>query len=555
MSNFPIDFLTPYWPAIAEIDPARVKLIRDAQTLLLEAAAPEVDTSPGTTLGDLHVTPAAWDKAATEIAWARFAQDLDPENARQGTVWNCDFVRAYLGVYGQDTVVPAAWAMLRLVFTSDAAVTVDRSTLFQVNQREFRMWLPFDGPLYLNQAAVPGENHKASVRIGAARWAVDVLIQGPAGEEATDTSALIDRELEGLSELIILTRIHGGGAPTSLQEMARRLRSINNCRQPVTRSGVTGMIITRFPEITSVSGVLSGDLEQVRDNLNPLYLPGGKVDICVKSDTAVAETMTVRLTRSGATTPYYAGLLLLPSVPVALDSIKFNNTLVDWQLVQIPTDDLPGLTGAYTEHQQFYLRIAAEGIPSTLVEGALVADFTVGWRFDPALSAVIEWMKGAENRAVGIDLLPRWFTPYVITSLDVWYNRKAGTVFNREQARSELLQAFNLHCPDSPAGSHRIGDILFWAGAHSLHRITFSATLRPSLASHWYNGTFTAPTDDAGWTAFDAALEDVPTHSVTDLINFDPAFADIPALVSVSHRNFSWQLTGANLRLIERGSI
>jgi len=551
----PIDFLTTYWPAVADIDPARVASIRAAQTLLVETAAPGIDTSPGTTLGDLHMTPAAWDKAATEVAWGRFASDLDPENVRKGTVFNCEFVRAYLSAFGQDPEAEGAWGLARLVFATNNPVTVDRSTVFLVARNEFQLGLPQAGPLYLNQTPQPGENHKTLVRIGADRWAVDVVLKGVTGSEGDSTTIRLDRDIEGLVEVTLVSSMQPGAEPTSLQEMARRLRSLNNCRQPVTRGGATGMVTTRFPEITAVSAVLSGDPEQVRDDLNPMLLPGGKLDLCVKSNLIVQERMTVRLTRSGTATPYYSGLLKFPSPAISVDSVMFGTTVVAGELIHIPTTELPGLSAAYTEHQQLFLRVPAGTVPSTLVGDALVADFEVTWQLDAAQSVVTEWLKSDDNKAAGINILPRWFTPYVIDSLDVWYNRKGGVVFDREKAREELLQKFNLHHLDSPAGAHSIGDILYWAGAHSVHRIVMTAHLVASPAAKWLGVVFVQPTDDATWSAFDADLITRPVRTVTELIGFDPTFANAPAAVAVGARNFSWKLSGSNLRLIERATV
>lgn len=315
------------------------------------------------------------------------------------------------------------------------------------------------------------------------------------------------------------------------------------------------MVITRFPEIESVSAVLSGDVEQVRDSLNPMLMPGGKVDLHCRGDNSVEDMMTVSLPLSGTTTPYYAGIIKFPDIPVSISQVTYNRQIVAWQLVSVASTEYPGLSGSFSKHEEFFLRVDAEGIQGKIVGDTLMADFEITWTIDPSLTAVSEWIQAEENHVAGIDLLPRWFIPYHVNHLDVWYNRKSGVVFNRLQAREELLNRFNTHHPGSPAGSHTVGDTLYWAGAHSLHRIEFEAELRPSLATYWHPGDLVHPQSDADWEAFDLELTPVPTRTVTDLVNFTPDFIDLDSGVSVAGRNFSWRLPSANLRLIERESI
>ena len=548
-------FIEHYWPEVTEIPGERVREIRRGVSALLVEAGLDVDTSPGSVLGDLHVTPAAWDKAATEIAWSRFTSDLQPENTRKGTTYNCDFVRGYLESFGQDFSAPAAWAILRLTFVNNLPREIDRSTTFLIQNQEFRIRLPFAGPLYLDADPLPGQNHRNLTRLGNNRWAVDLLLQGPPTSDTVEGQTVqVDRTLAHLSSARLLGAVRGGTEPTSLQDMARRLRGIN-ARQPSTRSGVTGMITTRFPEIESVSATLSGDIEQLRDTLNPMLMPGGKVDLHCRGGQSFEDQLFVTLPKVGSSTAYYAGIVSFPDVPVAVNRVLYNGQEVDWQLISIPPDGLPGLSGSFSEREQFFLRVEAAGIPGTLVEAVLTAEFEIQWEMDLALTAVQEWMKDEDNQAVGIDTLVRWFIPYHIKHLDVWYHRKSGVAFNREAARQELLEKFNLHHPGSPAGAHTVGDTMYWAGAHSVQRIELEAELRPSVCSHYLDIPFVMPASDGDWTTFSEALVEIPTRTVTDLINFSPEFLSLDDGVSVGPRNFSWKLPAQNLRLIERGSI
>jgi hypothetical protein len=550
-------FLAHYWPEASEIPAERVREIREGVVSLIETATPGIDTTPGGVLGDLHVTPASWEKAATEIAWSRFASDLQPANIRKGVVWNCDFVRGYLEAFGQDYSAPLAWSILRLTFLNDDEREIDQSTLFRIGTSDYQMRLPFEGPLYLNGTPEPGRNDRTLIRIGASRWVIDTLIQGPPSvASAEGQSAQTDRTIAGLTSANLMGPLRGGTEPTSLQEMARRLREVNN-RQPSTRGGVTGMLRTRFPEIEAVSAVLSGDVEQARDSLNPILMPGGKIDVHCRGDTSVSDQLFVILPRVGGSTLRYAGFVEFPEIPLEITAVRFGGEPVSWTMVSIPTEEYPGVTASFSEKERLFLWIDGTGIPATSIEGVLSAEFEILWTLDPSLTAAVAWMKADENRVAGLDILTRGFIPYHINSLDVWYNRKAGVYFNREQARDEILRVFNLHYPGEPAGAHRIGDTMYWAGAHSVSRVVISATLRCSVATHMYPDAedFVIPASDGDWAAFDADVLELPEVEVDDLVNFNPLFSDEDFLLSVGPRNYGWRLPGANLRLIERGVV
>ena len=84
-----MDILTTYWPKPEEVSSERVLAIRADLASRIRQVWPLTDTAPNSLFGDTHLSPAAFQIASTEIAWERMQSDLDPENAANGTVWNC----------------------------------------------------------------------------------------------------------------------------------------------------------------------------------------------------------------------------------------------------------------------------------------------------------------------------------------------------------------------------------------------------------------------------------------------------------------------------------
>ena len=565
------DFLEFYYPSISEVSPERIAAMRSAASTLIRSAHPEVDTGPNSVFGDLFVSPAAVGMASHEVAGNRLLSDMLAENIEQGTVWNCDFATRFLLNYGiQDDDIQRSYGIIRLAFEDDTPRELDRSTEFQVGDGIYRPYAPYAGPVELlapGEVGDAGTNYVNYTFIGANSWAVDILVFGQAGQLAEAGSSLeIDRQIDGLVSGIALSDFLGGTSPSRIQELARRVRHNYHGRTPSTRSGATNLIHQHFPEITITGATVSGDYEQVRDTVNPGQIAGGYLDLMVRSVDLLEDTVTVRLRQmngeGGALC--YAGWLALPETPIRLTGFANGSNELSPQIYSVSTDSkAPGLTAAYGASERlfvaFYVTEDSSGNPSiraSLDEDGVYADFEVKYLFDPALKICQEFMRSDEHAPAGLSFYTRWFVPVEVDSMIVDFNRKAGMQLNLAAARKEILDSFNSHRFETPAGAALVDSAMYYAGAHSVNEISFDSYIRYSVADQvWTGTTFVEPTDQATWEAFIAECASVPVISINTVYSPDFTYYDDVTQAASGARNVSYLLASSNLKLVERRSV
>jgi hypothetical protein len=188
----------------------------------------------------------------------------------------------------------------------------------------------------------------------------------------------------------------------------------------------------------------------------------------------------------------------------------------------------------------------------------LFGRFVVTYQFDGNLKAVQEFLQGEDNVPVGLDLYVRWFCPAIVESLRVSYNRKAGVQFSLEQARKEILAAYNTQTPDTPATPALLADSLYYAGAHSVEAVTMTAQLHYSLADKvWLGSVFEIPVDEATWGAFEAETLDTPLTEITTAYEPEVNFVDtaLGTFAASGKRNVSWLMDAPALSLVELRSL
>lgn len=558
------DFLGTYFPDSSNLDAERIRAMRIALGDLLAAAGQDVDITPNSPFGDLIATPMAVGMAANEEAWNRLLSDLNPQNAAEGEVWNCEFVTRYLRSFGiYDETIQQSWGVVRLQFTSGAERSIDKSTSLVMDSYTFRFFLPWDGPLQLGGAPAAGANFKAYVPSGKDRFVVDLLVVGTPGVAiAAGTSPQFDRDIEGLNSASLISPVYAGASPTQLQELARRVLTNSHTRHPVTRGGAENMIRQRFPDVTAVSAVLSGDSEMLRDSVNPAQVAAGAVDIHVRGKSLLSDAIAIYLpTMQGPTGSgvVCSGFLNLPETPIVIDSITHNGLQVAWDAISVSEDPkLPGVSAAYGKSEKLLLRISADGLTPVSIDGVVKVAFVVNYRFDPALKACQELLNSPDYTTAGLSINLRWFVPFYINDLTVRYARRAGVSFLREQCRSEILASFNGHSLATPAFAAAVSDSLYYAGAHSMTELQLDAVSRYSIADVvWAGSTFVEPTGLASWDALLAECEEIPIHAVASPYTPSFDFADIEgsSFASSGNRSASWILDSANLDVVEMKTI
>lgn len=571
------DFQEIYYPKEGELDLERVRETRSIQSLRVRASYPTADTAPNSPFGDTHISPAAFQAAGMEEAVNRILSDLDPENIAKGVAYNCDFVRAFLKNFGiYDESSQASYGILRMIFTDRSAREIDRSIQYRIGDGIYRAYLPFPGPLNL---LAPGETGSAGVNsrnyspYSTDGWAVDLLIMGEAGNLApAGTQAEIDTLIPGLVAASALSNFRGGTSPGQLQELARQVRSNFYPRTPVSRGGAMNMVRQRFPEITSVASVVSGDVEMVRDAVNPGQVAAGRIDLLVRSADLIEDAVELRLNRGltedGATYAY-SGWLELPETPIRIVAVAFQGIPLAHEIYSVTGDaKKPGLSAAYGTAERLFIRVPEAYVSSTPVINPSIdpddsslqfARFTIQYEFDPDLKTVQEFIAGDENTPAGVDLYVRWFVPMEISDLRVEFNRSSGVSLNLTSARADILAAYNSHTIDNPATPAVIADAMLYAGAHSVSKVTMTGEIRFSVAGKVYLGALleTLPSSPSTWQAFVDDCEDVPEPAVTSAYEPQTSFIDTDdgTFAASGNRNVSWLLDSSNLELVEVKSV
>lgn len=574
-----VDLLATYYPSLQELDRARVLQNRRALEQRFRDAGHDADTAPNSPFGDLFVTPAAEHITALEEAWRRFLNDLDPENAAKGEVTNCDFVRAFLnnfGLYNPDD--HRSYGLLRLTFSSNVERNVDRSTLFRFSATSiYRPYLSYAGPLKVLPAGTtgnPGENWLPLVPFDDDTWVADILVEGDPGSVVSSGAlAEVNSEVDGLTEATALSDYVSGFPSLKIQDLARRTRYNFHSRTPNTRTGVVSYLNQRAPEISSVGCLVSGDPEMARDLSNPMGLSAGKMDVLVRADAPVVDSVTVELPWievDGSGNRKFVGVLELPEIPVRVLSITTGGRAIAYDLVSVSKDParFPGVSAAFGDQEMLVAEFNMPTDPDT--EDPLVTldtrvedgvtryygRFQIRYEFDPYLRMASEFLKG-DDLPVGLDTYVRYFNPVEITDLEVHFNRKSGVRLDLAGARLEILQFFNRHTFDNPALGAAVVDAMYYAGAHSVVDINLDAEVRFSAANKVYTGnSFAAPTGYATYAAFAAQVSNLPVKEVTSVYEPDFSLAPVaPTYAASGPRSVSWLLNGTSLHFIENRSV
>ena len=125
------DLITAYLPDASTIPQAQLLDTRTRWVNYLQPMWPTLDMRPNSVFGDLLLSPSAFQWGSAETAMSRFMSDLDLANVAAGTIYSCDFVTKFLANFAPtDAVYIQSTGMLRLTFSTGAAVTLDRGIQF-----------------------------------------------------------------------------------------------------------------------------------------------------------------------------------------------------------------------------------------------------------------------------------------------------------------------------------------------------------------------------------------------------------------------------------------
>jgi hypothetical protein len=522
MAQQTFDFDT-YLPDFSEISNEKFLEVRERIEAFYAANFPDVDTSPNIVVGDLIITPMAHYRAAEEIALSRFMSDLDLENVADGVIWNCDFVTEYLKNFATvDRDNLRSTGIIRLTFTEDSNVVIDRRIRFNFGTSDatsntFNLRLNNDGPfnvVRVGQPRLAGTNSRNLVQVAESLYVVDVPVIGvmdtqvEAGDEATIDVPLSD--LPTLQSAEALVDFDFGLPPDGLPTIAKKTRDTFYSCTPNNRGGAANFISKEFPDVEVASPVLTGDFEMLRDFVNPLGVPQGKLDIHVRSSSLV-DNLIVRL-KYDPVADKFRGVLDFPEVPLKLNSIAVtgNEALTfdpEGSTVQtiVQTTDrvrLPLLTASYSVYQKFWISLDMPRDPNTavplietvFVSGEQFADFDISYLTDPVIRPVEDAITSTKSKPVNIDIVAKGMVPIVLNDMTVVYTREGGTTVSLETAQSEIYTYLTAQVGYPRLYTDaRVFDSMFFVGAKDVKEINLNGYIQFSPARYVLDDNYGDP--------------------------------------------------------------
>lgn len=537
------DLISTYFPDIKDVDAELVSGARARIVQHISNEFPDLDMRPGSVFGDLVITPYAYMMAAFEEAMGRFMSDLDLENVANGIIWNCDFVKSYLGNFAvQDRNNIKSSGVVRVIVCVDKEYTLDRRTRFLFGENnEFSMRLPYFGHMTLvaSGGALPqGQNARRLRQIASDRWACDIGVQGTMNGTAVakGDTGLLDITVADLDSVLAAVDFEPGYPEESLAKLAQKTRETFYSATLTTRGGASHFIFKEFPETSAASPVVSGDSEQVRGIAVPLGIPSGRVDLFFKSKVFGTEDSQVFTLQFDPVEGMYKGEIPFLNPPVDISYIRSASSVNDigWgtasiQLLSQSTNfaKAPYLTSAYTPLEKIFVSIAqpSPALQNFVVGGNQYHNFEVAYRSDPAMGSVTDAVGSPDTAPVAVDILVRGFVVIKLTKLKITYIKKQGVKMALGTARQEIYDYFKSLGFSRVFSLSRIVDSMFYAGAEDVVEVLPTGKIIWSVSDRILPSG--APDPVASWSTAWAAARTPPVISVTSVDNLVPSYIDV----------------------------
>jgi len=579
------DFVNLYFPAVDELSESTIQDARRRLEIFLKQHDSEIDTRPNTPFGDLHLTNLARILAGMELAHGRFMSDLDLEQVANGTIYNCDFVRKYLGnfaVYDKDTL--GSSGVIRLTFCADSTYTIDRRARYQFGDNIFELRLPHAGHLeILPVGSTPpiNTNTRVLTQVDENLYSIDIGVTGTMTElvEAGD-SGTTDYAVDDLTTIAAVYDFEFGTPPSSLPTLASKAKETHYAASLTTAGGARNYLKKQFPDLRVASPVITGDTEMIRDVANALGVGAGYMDVHVQSSGhAGTESQYIKLQyyseQAGNSVDRYIGELDLVEQPQRIVSIvSASDSTVELglgtdaiEIISESTDprNLPLAQAAYSTKEKLWIAI---DMPRTDLGAAELTNtidpntgdethrFLVTYQTDPMVAIVEDDLDSRQVKPVGVNVITRGMVPVVIDNMMINYVKQPGVTMKLDSARDEIYQYFKSLGYPSLYSDSKIVDAMYYAGAEDVLDITMTARVQWSVAD-WFLKTpaQNPPTTDITTTlancvkptaitiAYSGGL--VPSYQDENLGTSDQTY------VSVGPRNVGYILDRADIRFTE----
>lgn len=316
------------FPALLDVDPARLVEVNDRLSAILAEHYPDIDVQPNSVFGDTVLRPLVYLVAGTEQALACTLSDLDLRNVAQGNICDCDFVQAYLENLGirNGSALPTI-ATVRLTYNTDAARQISNTTRFLFDGVLVRPFTTLPAEIDILGSASsrddPDQNIFRLTPTTGSQFYVDLVVYGPAGIDIpAGTIATSDISDEFLDSIELLTPLRPTSFGETIQELAARASGIFPASGLTTRASASSFILNKLANVKAVSPVTTGDPEMRRGVQNLFGVSRGAVDIYPRGDTLLTTTVVSRISRDTTAEEWRGRIKTNLNTPVRIRSIR-----------------------------------------------------------------------------------------------------------------------------------------------------------------------------------------------------------------------------------------
>lgn len=531
----------------------------------------ELDSRPGSVAGDLIVNPEAVLISSVEQALGNFTSDLDLANVSMGNIYNCEFVSDYIKNFSTTNYTDiTSSGTVRLVFSDSAFRTIDRGVQFRSGTQIFMPRIYKDGNIRVlspGQTRNPDSNDIVLSGVGN-RFIAELSVYSMDTTTVTNLSQFeISEESAGLVEIYAVGDFWTRESNSSIQSLAEKTRITSVSANATNRSGLARLVRQEFPEVASVSPVLTGDFEMARQSVNPLGIAAPMVDLYVRTPlygTILKEPF--KLFFDDVSQSYFGEVSFL-EVPLVIDKVTFSDETsgdLEFSSYFVSTDDkLPALSASGTTKNKIFINIPiplnGEGTPilpplTDSETGLLYQLFEITYRADPGLRIIDDFFSSPDTKPIGVDIQVKMFVPIDFSGLYINYTRKRGVKINQTKVSAETINYLtNVGWPDTYSDASII-DSMFYAGASNVLKVESDAELKINPCDFLLSEVPETATE-----AISSGV-DIPVFSITGSNNFgykakdtEPVFED-NLHYAVGPRNISYLLDSSNIYFREVGN-
>ena len=506
-----LNFITTYMPTMLELTQEEVLDTRQRLETYSRESFPDIETEPNSVLGDLILTPQAYQIAAIEKGVDRFMSDLDLGNVANNIVYNCDFVEQYIRNFAVGSIYDTmnVSGVLRLVFNTNKEYILDRGTMFKSGNILFSIYLPNNGPFYIKETGVPveqGTNGTTLIDSGSPdSYFADVPVVSSVIENmdvpvVAGSGASISVIIPELGSIAAVSDFTSTQESISMSTLAKRTRETMYSASLNTRMGAIRFVYSMCPFVESCYAIKNGDREMLRDYRNNKHgASTGCVDLYIRSKGfSFTEQQTVRLYLT-EDTEYFEGEWNYVGQPYYIESITnqdIDSDNLDAEILSYNTKGL-GALAAYTEYEKIKIRIPNRFRDEEHTEsyyyyevdasGNRYANFVIKYRTDPMLRPIADVINNDDYTPVNSSIIPRGFIPIIIEKFNVLYVKKDGVTPDLETAKSDIKSYLDYLGAPNAYSDAEIAKIMDEAGVKYVAKVDVRAHVQWSIGNKTYN--------------------------------------------------------------------